>query len=355
MLGFVDRADDSIEPLERSIDIAEQLREWATLSHALNTKGLVSLSSGRPQEGRTLLLGALRVAEEADDHQSALRAHFNLSYVAQGSDRLQSGDDQRGLELSRRIGDRNWERAFLMHQAADLFRSGDWDRALEVAEESAQEAADQFSLSAVLHPLATILAWRGDADAARLATERSGFQRESPDSQARATWAWSVGMQRMAEGRWAEAAEATASWQEIGGAVGLPHPAVKSSFVIWGETSLRAGDAASARAFVAHVRALPAGQLTPYVEAHGHRIAALLGDCEDPAAELAAAVKTLRQIGYRFDLMLALADAAEVLPADAGRAAEARTEALEIARELGATPIIERLESPAVPSAAAGA
>jgi class 3 adenylate cyclase/tetratricopeptide (TPR) repeat protein len=355
MLGFVDRADDSIEPLERSIDIAEQLREWATLSHALNTKGLVSLSSGRPQEGRTLLLGALRVAEEADDHQSALRAHFNLSYVAQGSDRLQSGDDQRGLELSRRIGDRNWERAFLMHQAADLFRSGDWDRALEVAEESAQEAADQFSLSAVLHPLATILAWRGDADAARLATERSGFQRKSPDSQARATWAWSVGMQRMAEGRWAEAAEATASWQEIGGAVGLPHPAVKSSFVIWGETSLRAGDAASARAFVAHVRALPAGQLTPYVEAHGHRIAALLGDCEDPAAELAAAAKTLRQIGYRFDLMLALADAAEVLPADAGRAAEARTEALEIARELGATPIIERLESPAVPSAAAGA
>ncbi len=166
MLGFVDRLDESIEPLERAIEIAEQLREWATLSHALNTKGLVSLSRGRPQEGRTLLLGALRVAEEADDYQTALRAHFNLSYVAQWSDRLQSGDDQRGLELSRRIGDHNWERAFLMHQAADLFRSGDWDEALKVAEASAQEAADQFSLSAVLHPLATILAWRGDAEAA---------------------------------------------------------------------------------------------------------------------------------------------------------------------------------------------
>ena len=210
MLGFVDRLEESIEPLERAIEIAEQLREWATLSHALNTKGLVSLSTGRPQEGRTLLLGALRVAEEADDHQTALRAHFNLSYVAQWSDRLRGGDDQRGLELSRRIGDRNWERAFLMHQAADLFRSGDWDEALKVAEESAQEAADQFSLSAVLHPMATILAWRGDAEAARLATERSGFRQDSPDRQARAGWAWSVGMQRMAAGRWAEAAEAAA-------------------------------------------------------------------------------------------------------------------------------------------------
>ncbi|HEV8452388.1 MAG TPA: adenylate/guanylate cyclase domain-containing protein [Gaiellales bacterium] len=355
MLGFVDRIDESIEPLERAIDIAEQLREWATLSHALNTKALVSLSSGRPQEGRTLLLGALRVAEDADDHQTALRAHFNLSFMAQWSDRLESGDDQRGLELSRRIGDRNWERAFLMHQAAHLFRSGDWDSALEVAEESAQEAADQFALSAVLYPLATILAWRGDTEAARLATEASGFQRDSPDRQARATWAWSVGMQRMAAGRWAEAAEAAASWRETGEALGLQHPAVKSSFVVWGESTLRAGDAASARAFVARVRSLPAGQLTPYVEAHGHRIAALLGDCEDPAVELATAVTTLRRIGYRFDLMLALADAPDVSPADTGWAAEARAEALEIARELGAAPIIERLEPSAVPSAAAGA
>ena len=135
----------------------------------------------------------------------------------------------------------------------------------------------------------------------------------------------------------------------------MQHPAVKSSFVVWGETSLRAGDTASAREFVAHVRALPAGQLTPYVEAHGHRIAALLGEGNDPAAELAMAVATLRRIGFRFDLMLALADATEVLPADAGWAAEARAEALEIARELGAAPVIERLESSDVPSAAAGA
>jgi tetratricopeptide (TPR) repeat protein len=355
MLGFVDRLDESIEPLERAIEIAEQLRAWATLSHSLNTKGLVSLSKGRPQEGRTLLLGALRVAEEADDHPTALRAHFNLSYMAQWSDRLQGGDDQRGLELSRKIGDRNWERAFLMHQAADLFRSGDWDEALKVAEESAQEAADQFSLSAVLHPVATIQAWRGDAEAACLATERSGFQQDHPDRQARASWAWSVGMQRMAAGRWPEAAEATANWQETGEALGMQHPAVKACFVVWGEASLRAGDAASARAFVARVRALPAGQLTPYVEAHGHRIAALLGEGDDPAAELAMAVATLRRIGYRFDLMLTLADAAEVTPADAGWAAEARAEAVEIARELGAVSIIERLESTDVPSAAAGA
>jgi hypothetical protein len=135
----------------------------------------------------------------------------------------------------------------------------------------------------------------------------------------------------------------------------MQHPAVKGSFVVWGEASLRMSDAASARAFVARVRELPAGQLTPYIEAHGHRIAALLGEGEDPAAELAVAVATLRRIGYRFDLMLALADATEVSSTDAGWAAEARAEAVEIARELGAASIIERLESTDLPSAAAGA
>ena len=44
-----------------------------------------------------------------------------------------------------------------------------------------------------------------------------------------------------------------------------------------------------------------------------------------------------------------------VLPADAGWAVEARAEAVEIARELGAVPVIERLESTDVPSAATGA
>ena len=162
MLGFVNRLNDSIEPLERAIDIAERLREWASLSHAMNTKGLVALARGRPQEGRTLLLGALRVAEEAEDRQTALRAHFNLGYEGQWSDRLHSGEDERGLMLARRIGDRNWERAFLMHQAGDLFRSGDWDQAMVVAEQSAEDATDQFSLSAQAHPIAAILAWRGD-------------------------------------------------------------------------------------------------------------------------------------------------------------------------------------------------
>ena len=76
---------------------------------------------------------------------------------------------------------------------------------------------------------------------------------------------------------------------------------------------------------------------------------------QGPAAELAMAVATLRRI------CLVRSDAGTGGCARVLRrrmqdgAAEARIEALEIARELGAVPVIERLESLAVPSAAAGA
>ena len=80
MLGFAGRAGESAEPLERALEISERQQLWHTLSHAMNTKGLMSLNGGRFREGHALLSGALRVALDHDEHEAALRAYFNLSY-----------------------------------------------------------------------------------------------------------------------------------------------------------------------------------------------------------------------------------------------------------------------------------
>jgi hypothetical protein len=58
-------------------------------------------------------------------------------------------------------------------------------------------------------------------------------------------------------------------------------------------------------------------------------------------------------LGYRYDLMMIMADAAECLPSDHPATERARLEALEIARDLGAVVVEKRLESGAAPSSAA--
>ena len=82
----------------------------------MNTKGLMSLNDGRFREGHALLTGALRVALDHDEHEAAMRAYFNLGYADEIVDFHEGGYDDAGLALARRIGDRNWERAFLMHR-----------------------------------------------------------------------------------------------------------------------------------------------------------------------------------------------------------------------------------------------
>ena len=72
------------------------------------------LTAGRPQEARTLLLGALRIRQEAEDHEATLRAQSNLSFDDQWLDQLEGVHDKQGLELARRIGAHpiSWQRSF---------------------------------------------------------------------------------------------------------------------------------------------------------------------------------------------------------------------------------------------------
>jgi class 3 adenylate cyclase/tetratricopeptide (TPR) repeat protein len=352
MLGFISRMEDSFEPLERSLVIAERLRLPETLSHALNTKGLWLMNVGRMEEGRALLQGALNVALEHEQHEAALRAYFNLAYAMDLVDQSGAGFDELGADLARRVGDRNWERAFMLHMAGTAFLCGDWDSSLALVERITEGASDTFSLSVLAIPGSMIQAMRGDDEGAGELLARSGV-REAADMQANAGLAAAESTREMAAGRWAEAAEAAARWQASEESMSLHHPAVRAACVNWAAASLRSGRPEAARDFLERISSLPPGLQTPYFRAQAHRFRALLSDGEAAVVEMERAAVILRGLGYRYDLMMIMADAAECLPSDHPATERARLEALEIARDLGAVVVEKRLESGAAPSSAA--
>src|SRR6185437_11505395 len=189
LTGMIGQAQRGREPLERAIDIAETLELPDVLSDALNTKGLWRIAyTNRREEGRSLMLGALRVALEADVPAAVMRAYFNLSFEREGVDEYDHDYDREGLAVAERTGDQQWRRSFLMHLSFAAFELGDWDTSLRLtaeAQESPGAAEDIFSHGIVLNR-ANVLARRGDVAAAREALESVGFDETVPDDQNRA-------------------------------------------------------------------------------------------------------------------------------------------------------------------------
>jgi class 3 adenylate cyclase/tetratricopeptide (TPR) repeat protein len=353
MLGFVDRTAESFEPLERALVISERLGLWDTLSSALNTKSLWLIAEGRQAEGLALMNGALAVALAHDSHQDSMRAYFNLGFIGSLVDDTSGTPDNDGLRLARRLGDRGWERAFLVHVSMLEFATGRWDDALALAYQAGDETGDQFSRAGLAHPAATVLAFRGDADGAEELMERSLFRPDTEDAQNRANWAAAEGLRLMAAERWEEAMAAAAVWELSERSMSLDHPAAKYAYTVWATCAFRAGDIPAARSYLERLSSLTPTQRTPLYEAQRRRFRALLGECDDTLAEISAAADILRTRNLRFHLMLLLADAAEVLElSDGEAAAEALAEARQLAAEMGAVTVIRRLDALMPPSAA---
>jgi class 3 adenylate cyclase/tetratricopeptide (TPR) repeat protein len=357
MLGFVDRIGESVEPLERALVISERLGLWDTLSSALNTKGLWLLSVARRAEGLALLRGSLDVALAHDAHLDAMRAYFNLGYAASLEDDTTATWDAEGLQYARRVGDRNWERAFLGHLSMLAFAAGRWDDALALAHEAAEGATDLFSLAGLGHPGSTVHAFRGQAEQAEELMGRSLFRSDSDDVQTRANWAAAEGLRLMAGSRWDDGMRAAAVWEDAERAMGLDHPAAKYAYMVWATCALRSGDTAAAQSYLRQLSSLTPTERTPVLEAQRRRFSALLGEADDPAAEIATAGDILRKRNLRFQLMLVLADAAELLASSHPQEAElARAEALDLAAEMGAAVVTEQLQASnaTAPAAAEG-
>jgi tetratricopeptide (TPR) repeat protein len=337
------------EPLERAIDIAETLMLPEVLSNALNTKALMTLAmTGHREEARSLLLGALRVALDAGETHSALRAYFNLSFERQGLDDHSHGYDRDGLALAERTGDRQWQRHFLVHTSQAALEVGDWDEVLrisfEVSEGASGPGRDVFVRS-ILLTRAQVQARRGDVAAARDTLDAANLDHSTVDEQVRA-FLWATRAEVLAaESRYADAAAAAHTGWERLDALGLGHPAAKASFVLGTWAGLRAGDPAPARLALETLEHDLLGRRSPRLRAHGALLRAMLAADPAEAEPLhREAVALARAAGDPWHLAIALAEGAN---AGIGRDA-ALAEAAAILERLGASAALERLAAPAL-------
>jgi class 3 adenylate cyclase/tetratricopeptide (TPR) repeat protein len=346
-------------PLERAIDLAEQLSLPAVLSDALNSRGVME-TSARPEYARSLVEGALRIALEHDRPYAAMRAYFNLSYVCECTDRDGTALDREGLALARRLGDRQWERSFQQHLTIYQLLSGEWDAALAKAAAVQEEAGGEVDTFISHGWLATavVLAERGAIEDARGAIAASLIDERSRDPQLQLMWCWAASTLHLREGD-AAAAQAIARRARAGGGGTDPHHAwTYLTAFVEAFAVLLLSDREGAEDLRVWLEAVPPGLRPPSARAMIAWLAAsdAAGPEADPLYVEAAAL--LRSIPRPFHLAEVLESHAASLRAR-GRvdeASERSVEAEAIYERLGATPALERLrdaaDEPSSPSAA---
>ncbi len=128
------------ECVELALDVAEEHRDMALLSEALNTKSLL-LPASRQAEQHALLREALRIAEEHDLTEQLIRAINNLIVHAEAYDRPAEAAAllQQAIDIARARGHRAYLTWFGAGLVTEHFENGDWDEAFALAGETLPE------------------------------------------------------------------------------------------------------------------------------------------------------------------------------------------------------------------------
>ncbi len=306
---------EAAEPaLDHALRIAEDIHLPEVISESLNTKGLILLGvPGRTEEGRSLLWGALRVALAAGADHAILRAYFNLSFDRECADDLEAGLklDREALEISRRLGDRQWEMSNLMHLMGRLFNTVNWDEVLDLSERMDLQAEDSTYSRATLGIVGVIHANRGDPAKADLAFGEAELTPTAADPQARSMWGVLNALRASADGDDRGMMEAARVGSELTDMLGPVHEMARSSSIMFAVAAARLGERGVAEEFVARVEALPTVHRTPRYVAGAHRVRGILGI--DAAAEYAAAERILTATGHAWELAETLRDHARSL------------------------------------------
>jgi class 3 adenylate cyclase/tetratricopeptide (TPR) repeat protein len=352
---FMGHRDLAGERLEQALDMAESLWLPEVLSQALNSKGSGALAPrGRLQEGLTLLRQSLRVALENEIPSAALRAYFNLSnllyYHEQLDEALQVARD--GLALARKRGDRNWEWSLLSMVVGTLVMSGEWDAALDLAEEMPhveESVSIRFAATELVIVLPGLHVARGNIpDAAGILDRYSTFG-ESADVQELATFfaAQATVLRATGDlgGALAAARRAMGEWRNVGAS----HQSVKIGFIEGAEAALGLGDLGAVEELLSFVGGLGVGDAPPLLRSQASRIRARLsaarGDPADVEPAFSEAVRICREVNLPFWLAIGLLEHAEWLRSEdrTEDASPLLSEARGIFDRLGAKPWLDRV------------
>jgi hypothetical protein len=349
--------------VEYALQVAEDLVLPETISHALNTKGIVLFTHGRATEGIALVRLALDVALEHDKPSAALRGYYNLADTNGQLDRPHESAElvREGLSFARRVGNRYWEWS-LLGFAYQLFVLGDWDEVLAREEGLPREDWRQarIAFASLLTPIVPILVHRGQVEEAEARVQRFAELEASADQQEQGQVHFWKATLLLAEGRYDEALRNAEIALETRHANGIAYEAVKESWVVAVEAALRMDDLARAQELFAIVEALPPAASPRFLRAHSWRFRARLASVRDDVEAqrlFTDAADLFREVNYPFYLAVTQLEHSESLTSQdrAGEAAPLLAEARQTFERLGATPWLERAARAAPASSEPGA
>ena len=346
-LYFVERFDLCEERNDQALEIGERLRLLEVLSHALNTKGLLAAVQGRWETSRALARHALELALESNVHTAMIRGYTNLGEVEAQLGNFAAAEELRtkGLELTRRIGDRGGEWWSLGNLSETYIETGKWDEVMRLTEEL-PEGLESQALG--LHVSAAEIArHRGDPATARKSLENASSFADSAAFQNRSVHIISQFNVLLVD---ADPAAALALVEEERGVLDAGGLSGRTDLLI-AESALMAGELDRADRAVAKVEALAPGDSSPLTSAAAARFRAVLaaadGDGERAESSFKSAAATFREYGTPFHLACTELEYAEWLVTQ-GReddAAPLVAEAHETFERLRAAPWLERADA----------
>jgi class 3 adenylate cyclase/tetratricopeptide (TPR) repeat protein len=303
----------ALDPIERALEISEQLSLPDVLSDALNTKALILGSLDRPEEGFGLLQRALDVALEGEATHAAIRAYVNLSNEMMQRDRLDAAlaYEEAGVALSERAGYRGalWFLSF--HIVAVDTWAGRWDDAetrWRRYDAHRDDPAARQGEGADYCWIEIAGRGRGQADIASGLAERFREYEASSDFQNRAFADLVLGSAALVSARCDEALERSSRILAGLEALGVRHWMYKTAVRDALEAAVTLGDITRADEILRDAEAIPPGGRSPTLDATTARFRALVGtmrsDSKDSDVEhgFRAAEGLFRETGYRFDL-----------------------------------------------------
>jgi len=293
----------ALRRIETALSIAEPMGFTEVVSQALNTKALVMLYQGRPEESLGLVRHALDVALQNDHSSAALRAYNNLAELLFRRDRYEESvrvhDD--GLALARRVGDRLWEHLLLSEVTYPLYILGRWDEALERASHVPEEEMDRADSLGVLMVVPAILVARGTLEGARGILGVFKRFESSHDVQERAAYAVARATVEAAEGSFGDAHTAAREAIDLGRRVGPDGHMFRMGLERAMESALALGDFDEVESLLATVHDLRRAEITPMLKAIAlqfrARLDAMAGYLEPVEEGLTNAAALFREIG----------------------------------------------------------
>ncbi|MFI5260916.1 MAG: ATP-binding protein [Candidatus Limnocylindrales bacterium] len=339
------RMAEAIAWADQALAGADRLGLVQLTADAMAGKGAALLEERRTTEGIALLRAALVVAEDHGLVVSALRARNGLAVGLLADDpRAAHATAAAGLAVARRFGFRDLAIRLASNWAEAALEVGDWDDALQVLAELADERlpiTDRVDLGGVV---ALVRAWRGDRDATDRFDALAALIPPRGEELAAATLLYRRSLAAIAQGRpiaaQADAEAAMARLAAFGG-----RTAVREGGVAVARAALWNGDAARLTRAIADLRSSGLGGrwVEAIVGTLDAGLAARQGDAVTATERYADASAAWRRLDLPLQSALCQLEAALFLPADSADAAAAAQEARTTLTGLGALGFLERL------------